>query len=309
MAMILCVTLNPAIDVTIELSELKVGAVNRQLHQQQRPAGKGLNVAQVLKNLGHDIIVTGFLGNKNQQLFVEDFEKQQFINKFILIDGETRHNIKIAEQSGRMTDINGRGFTVYPQDIQNLLNTINECTKQVDMVVLSGSLPQGFDLEDFSTLIKTIQQHNVPLAIDTSGSALATAIEHRPFFIKPNSDELTETYHLPANSFTEQQILLNKHCKSIEHIVVSMGADGVNWFHQGHNLHAHSPNVTVKSTVGAGDTLLAGMLHGLLSQFTKNETLTFATALASHAVTQAGLNTPDAETLKKLQQQVHITEF
>ncbi len=110
MAKILSITLNPAIDLTVQLDQLKVGEVNRQLTAQSHAAGKGLNVAQVLKDLGHELIVSGFLGQDNRQIFDHHIQQEQFDNQFIYVAGETRQNIKVAEASGQMTDINGKGF-------------------------------------------------------------------------------------------------------------------------------------------------------------------------------------------------------
>ncbi len=95
----------------------------------------------------------------------------------------------------------------------------------------------------------------------------------------------------------------------IEHVVISMGEDGVNWLNDTHPLHATAPKVIVKSTVGAGDSLLAGMIHGLLGSFSAEETLKTATAIASHAVTQIGFRIPNAEKLNQLKAQTTINSL
>lgn len=318
MAKFLCITLNPAIDVTLELDTLKIGAVNRVQTAQTRPAGKGLNVAQVLKGLGHDnqnheVWVTGFLGENNRAMFDDDFAKQGFHNAFVYVEGDTRQNIKIAEthdeHQGRMTDINGKGFVVNEAAKQALLEKISTLASKVDFVVMSGSLPQNFSLDDFDNLIKTIQAANVKLAIDSSGEALKIAVNNHPFLLKPNNDELFESYGQPANSLAEQQALLATLNSQTPHWVISLGEHGVNWLTADNHLNAKPPKVTVKSTVAAGDTLLAGMLHGIANGFSKAETLSIATALASHTVSQVGCDLPDSERLQQLQEQVVIEKL
>ena len=309
MAKILTITLNPAIDITIQLDTLKIGEVNRQETVQTHAAGKGLNVAQVLKDLGHNVIVSGFLGQDNRQIFDTHFAQAQFDNQFVYIKGETRQNIKLAEQSGQMTDINGKGFWVSEQDKQNLFSQIEQILPEIDVVVIAGSLPQGFSTEELQNLMQLIQRHHKKIAIDTSGKALVTAIQNQPWMIKPNTDELTESYGLAANTYAEQQKLFSGLNSTIEHIVVSMGEHGVNWLHQTHPLHAQAPKVSVKSTVGAGDSLLAGMIHGLVSHLSMQETLKTATAIASHAVTQIGFRIPDADTLQQLKSQTTINSL
>lgn len=308
MAKVLTITLNPAIDVTIQLNELQIGQVNRQESVEIHAAGKGLNIAQVLKDLGHEVIVSGFLGTMNKQIFDEHFKKVQFQPEFIYIEGETRQNIKIAEYSGRMTDLNGKGFLVSELDKKNLFQKIEMILPQIDVVAIAGSLPQGFNVDELQQLIKFIQGQGKKVALDTSGKALVAAIECQPWMIKPNTDELVESYQLPAATYSEQKKLFENLAK-IEHVVISMGEDGVNWLHDSHPLHAKAPKVIVKSTVGAGDSLLAGMIHGLINGFSAEETLKTATAIASHAVTQIGFRIPNAEKLNQLKAQTTINSL
>lgn len=306
MAKILTITLNPAIDVTIELNELRLGEVNRQEHVQLHAAGKGLNVAQVLHDLGHTVVVSGFLGRENCEIFDKHFHHMQFDNQFIYIDGETRQNVKVAESSGRMTDINGKGFTISEQDKTAFFAQIEACSVDIDHVVIAGSLPQGFSIDDLKSLISLLKKLNKKIAIDTSGKALATAIAMNPWLIKPNTDELEESFGKSVEQFSAQTELFKQLDSQIEHVVISMGENGVNWLNSGKALHAQPPKMTVKSTVGAGDSLLAGMLHGLVSNFTPEETLTTATAIASHAVSQVGFRIPTQDKLAHLKQQTTI---
>ncbi|MFI8033681.1 1-phosphofructokinase [Acinetobacter sp. ABJ_C3_5] len=306
MAKILTITLNPAIDVTLELDELRVGEVNRQQQVQSHAAGKGLNVAQVLHDLGHELIVSGFLGKQNRALFEQHFQAMQFDNQFVYVEGETRQNIKIAEQSGRMTDINAKGFRVSEQDKQAFFARIQACSQHVDYVVIAGSLAQGFSIDDFKYLISILHKQHKHVAIDSSGQALVAAIEMNPWMIKPNTDELQESFGEAAENFSQQLALFQRLNCQIEHIVISMGEAGVNWINPVLALHASPPQVPVKSTVGAGDSLLAGMVHGLVSNMTAEQTLKTATAIASHAVTQVGFRVPEAQRLEALKQQTII---
>ena len=157
MAKILTITLNPAIDVTIQLNELFRRSEPTRVGRNSC-IGKGLNVAQVLKDLGHDVIVTGFLGEHNRQIFDTHFAQAQFQPEFIYIDGETRQNIKIAEHSGRMTDLNGKGFFVSETDKQRLFNKIEALLPQVEVVAIAGSLPQGFSIDELQQLIQLIKK-------------------------------------------------------------------------------------------------------------------------------------------------------
>ncbi|MCP1659230.1 1-phosphofructokinase [Neisseria perflava] len=306
MAKFLCITLNPAIDFTVSLDSLRVGEVNRQQSAQSHAAGKGLNVAQVLRDLGHEITVSGFLGRDNAAVFQVHFAAMGFSDRFVYVDGETRTNVKIAEANGRMTDINGKGFAVSAADKAALLALAEELAAAADFVAVSGSLPQQFAPQDLQELLGRLKNTNPHIAVDTSGAALTAAVACNPYLIKPNTDELHESFGGAAGNAAEQAALLADTGAEITHAVVSMGEHGVNWLHDGLCLHASAAKVEVKSTVGAGDTLMAGMLHGLASGFTPEDTLRTAAALAANAVSQVGFRVPDAGRLNELKQSVTI---
>ena len=307
MARILTLTLNPALDLTVELSVLTAGQVNRSDEMHTHAAGKGVNVAQVLADLGHQLTVSGFLGEDNLQAFETLFAKRGFVDAFIRVPGETRSNIKIAERDGRITDINGPGPMVDAAAQQALLDRLVQIAPGHDAVVVAGSLPRGVTAQWLRELIERLNQLGLKVALDTSGEALRAALQARPWLIKPNTEELADALGCEVVSrAAEVQAAAQLHAQGIEHVVISHGADGVNWFSVGSALHASPPKVSVASTVGAGDSLLAGMLHGLLSADTPEQTLRTATAIAALAVTQIGFGINDAAQLALLEQGVRV---
>lgn len=307
MAKILTLTLNPALDLTVELSRLDAGQVNRSDEMHTHAAGKGVNVAQVLADLGHQVTVSGFLGEDNQQAFETLFAKRGFVDAFIRVPGETRSNIKVAEQDGRITDINGPGPVVDATAQQALLDRLQQIAPGHDAVVVAGSLPRGVTAQWLRELIEKLNALGLKVALDSSGEALRTALQASPWLIKPNTEELAHALGCEVVSpIAEAQAAARLHGQGVEHVVISHGADGVNWFSVGSALHASPPKVSVASTVGAGDSLLAGMLHGLLSADTPEQTLRTATAIAAMAVTQIGFGINDAAQLAQLEQGVRV---
>ncbi|THF35958.1 1-phosphofructokinase [Pseudomonas atacamensis] len=307
MAKILTLTLNPALDLTVELSRLDAGQVNRSEEMHTHAAGKGVNVAQVLADLGHQVTVSGFLGEDNQQAFETLFAKRGFVDAFIRVPGETRSNIKVAEQDGRITDINGPGPVVDATAQQALLDRLQQIAPGHDAVVVAGSLPRGVTAQWLRELIERLNALGLKVALDSSGEALRVALQASPWLIKPNTEELAHALGCEVVSpIAEAQAAARLHAQGIEHVVISHGADGVNWFSVGSALHASPPKVSVASTVGAGDSLLAGMLHGLLSADTPEQTLCTATAIAAMAVTQIGFGINDAAQLAQLEQGVRV---
>lgn len=307
MAKILTLTLNPALDLTVELSRLDAGQVNRSEEMHTHAAGKGVNVAQVLADLGHQVTVSGFLGEDNLQAFETLFAKRGFVDAFIRVPGETRSNIKVAEQDGRITDINGPGPVVDATAQQALLDRLLQIAPGHDAVVVAGSLPRGVTAQWLRELIERLNALGLKVALDSSGEALRVALQASPWLIKPNTEELADALGCEVVSpIAEAQAAARLHGQGIEHVVISHGADGVNWFSVGSALHASPPKVSVASTVGAGDSLLAGMLHGLLSADTPEQTLRTATAIAAMAVTQIGFGINDAAQLAQLEQGVRV---
>ena len=307
MAKILTLTLNPALDLTVQLPVLVPGQVNRSDEMHTHAAGKGVNVAQVLADLGHQLTVSGFLGADNLQAFETLFAKRGFVDAFIRVPGETRSNLKLAEYDGRITDINGPGPVIGAAAQQALLDRLAQIAPGHDAVVVAGSLPRGVSAQWLRELIERLNQIGLKVALDTSGEALRTALKAGPWLIKPNTEELADALDCEVVSHTAQSEAASRlHAHGIEHVVISDGADGVSWFSVGSAMHATPPKVSVVSTVGAGDSLLAGMLHGLLSADTPEQTLRTATAIAAMAVTQIGFGIGDAAQLAQLEQGVRV---
>ena len=308
---VLCITLNPAIDMTVSVDGLRVGEVNRALSSQSDAAGKGLNAAQILADLGIDTIASGFLGADNAAIFEQLFTDRQTMqggsvqDGFVRVAGETRTNIKITDNS-TTTDINGKGFLVSDADKQMLFKQLGDLAKECQAVLVAGSLPQGFDVGDFDKLLSALTAACDKVAVDVSGDALKVAFKHKLWLIKPNDDELFEVFHKPAKILQEQRALIVD--LDIDNVIVSMGSQGVNWFAGDKVYQATPPKMTVVSTVGAGDTLVAGMMAGLLQGLDDLSALARATALSANAVSIVGFRAANDDELSRLLPQVEVRQ-
>lgn len=307
MSRILTLTMNPALDLTVQLAQLQVGQVNRSDAMLSHAAGKGVNVAQVLADLGHELTVAGFLGVDNQQPFESLFAQRGFVDEFVRVPGETRSNIKLAESSGRITDINGRGPHVSAEAQQALFARVEQIATSFDAVVVAGSLPKGVSAQWLQQLLLRLKELGCKVALDTSGEALRAGLHAQPWLIKPNTEELADALDAPIISIEAQaEAAARLQIQGIEHVVISQGSEGVHWFGGEGAWQSLPPKVTVASTVGAGDSLLAGMVHGLISGHTPQQTLRTATAIAAMAVTQIGFGISDIVQLKKLEHGVTL---
>lgn len=314
MARVLCITLNPALDLAFNLDALVLGSVNRPRSAQLEAAGKGVNVARVLAGLGHRVTVNGFLGIDNDAPFVLAFKQLDLLDAFVRVPGSTRINAKLAEQSGRVTDINGPGMPIDATHLQTLITSLEAELKSAtppQAVVVAGSLPPGLSLDNFSALLNHLNASGVPLWVDTSGPALNAAIATHPAGVKPNENELAEWAGAEVTSFDARLDAAKRlHKSGIAHALISAGAEGVLWVNAQGAWHATPPKVTATNTVCAGDTFVAGMLHGLLThqngQHDAEQTLRFATALSAEAVRHVGVGNPHAADFDSLQQHTRI---
>ncbi|MFV0576828.1 MAG: 1-phosphofructokinase [Vibrio sp.] len=308
---VVTITLNPALDLTGHLSDqLNVGSVSLVSNSSLHPAGKGVNVAKVLSDLGANVTVTGFLGRDNQEPFCQLFEQINADDRFVRVAGATRINVKLVDINQGVSDINFPGVEVTQEAIQEFEKTLDELAQDHDFFVMAGSLPRGISPELCAQWIEQLHQKGKKVIFDSSRDALAAGLDAHPWLIKPNDEELSELLNQELSSIEEfKNGAQSLESKGIANIVISMGAKGVMWLNQGQWIQSQPPKMQVVSTVGAGDTLVAGLTWGHVNQWDKPEILNFATALSALAVTQVGVGVPNLDQVKELQQQVQVTSL
>ncbi|GAA3953192.1 1-phosphofructokinase [Allohahella marinimesophila] len=304
---IVTVTLNPALDLTLQVQRLQTGEVNLASQEHLRPAGKGINVALVLRALDQAVCVTGILGLDNRQPFDSLFDELRMENHFSYTTGATRINVKISEQDGRITDVNSPGLKMSEAAMTSLRLQLSALDDVADFFVLSGSLPQGLEPRTYAELTSQLKTRRHRVIVDTSGAALQAVIEAAPFLIKPNVQELSQLAGRELITQQDQEaVIRDLLAQGIEHVVLSDGGRGARWYNRQASLQAIPPEVTVVSTVGAGDSMVAGLSYGLSKQLPLEETFRLATALSAMAVSQIGVGATSPAELKQLQQQVTV---
>lgn len=309
---IAAVTLNPAVDQTINVPNFAVNQVNRVTATRRDPGGKGVNVASILADRGLPVAVTGFLGRENAAIFEELFRRKAILDRFVRIAGATRTGIKIIDDvQGTTTDINFPGRTPTSGDVDALLTETVELATQCDWFVMAGSLPAGAPPALYYDLITQVRTAGGRIVLDTSGPALAKALPAGPTLVKPNIHEMEalcgRTLGNRAAVVDEAQRWRAQY--DIQIVVVSLGAEGAVLVAEGAALYARPPAVTVASTVGAGDAMVSGLVAGLHDGLSLAESLRQATAFAAGAVTFIGSGLPAPEALAELTNQVQMEEM
>jgi 1-phosphofructokinase len=292
------ITLNPAIDLTVAVPNFRAGQVNRAQTSQADPGGKGVNVASLLADYGFDVVVTGFMGAENDHLFRRLFERKRIDDRFVRIPGSTRTGIKVVDPvSQSTTDINFPGLAPTEAEMDQLAAIVAELAATCQWLVFSGSIPTGARVTAYRDLMQ--QVWDKPVLLDTSGEAFREAMLATPTIIKPNVDELSEYLGRPLDS--EVAILAAAHElleQGVTTVVVSMGKQGALFVEASAALHAAPPDVVVKSTVGAGDALVAGIVAGKLQGLSLAGCARLATAFAADAISHvgSGISSVDAVT-------------
>lgn len=281
---VVTVTVHPALDWTVGVQNLSPGAVNRAEDLGARPGGKGINVAAALAAHGRQVAALGFLGRENAGPF-DDFLKRHHISDgFIRVPGVTRTGIKIVDPvRGETTDFNFNGPSPSTAEQQDLLDALSRI--DAPWCVLAGSLAPGLPLDFYPTAINRLRARGVRVALDTSGPALAAALGAAPDVIKPNEHELSALIGRPLPD--EAAVLAAARTiasAGVGLVVVSRGSAGALFVTKDQAVRAVPPAITVRSTVGAGDAMVAGIVDSSLEQLTLADLARRATAFSLHAL-------------------------
>lgn len=309
MANVATITLNAAYDLVGRLKRIELGEVNTVETLGLFPAGKGINVAKVLKDLGVDVAVGGFLGQDNVGDFEAMFHKQGLIDKFQRVAGKTRINVKITETEADVTDLNFLGYEISAADWQTFVQNSLAYCQQFDIVAVCGSLPRGVTPELFADWLKALHQAGVKVVLDSSNAALTAGLRAQPWLVKPNHREL-EAWVGHALPNLEDIIAAAKKLKAqgIANVIISMGAQGSVWLSDNAIVRAQPPKCeNVVSTVGAGDSMVAGLIYGLSKKLSQAETLAFASAVSAFAVSQSNVGISDPALLTPILNKVNVT--
>ncbi|NUU67905.1 1-phosphofructokinase [Enterobacteriaceae bacterium BIT-l23] len=304
------ITLNPAYDLVGFIPEIESGEVNRVRTTGLHAAGKGINVAKVLKDLGIDVTVSGFLGKENLQGFQQLFSELGITNRFHVVPGRTRINVKLTEQSSAVTDLNFSGFEVSPEEWTRFVEDSLSWSGQFDMICVSGSLPAGVNPDAFSRWMAALRDLCPCIIFDSSREALVAGLQAAPWLVKPNRRELEIWAGRPLPEIGD--VVMAAHAlrqQGIAHVVISLGEQGALWVSGSGAWIARPPSVDVVSTVGAGDAMVGGIIYGLLMRESNQHTLRLATAVSALAVGQSNVGISDRPRLAAMMARVEVNPF
>ncbi|GAA3410278.1 1-phosphofructokinase [Streptosporangium vulgare] len=278
--MIVTLTLNPSLDRTIEIGSLTRGAVIRAAAAHLDPGGKGVNVSRaLLANQVRSCAVVPFGGDEGRQL-VSLLSAEGIEMITVPVAGTTRSNVALAEPDGTVTKINEPGTALSPAELDTIAEAVLGAASSADWVVASGSLPPEVPADVYARLCERFSGAGINVAVDTSGPALVAALAEAPALVKPNREELGEATGIVISSMGDAiKAAENLRARGAGAVLASLGADGAILLQDDQIWHGQCPVAEPRSTVGAGDAMLAGFLAaGARGESALVEALAWATA-------------------------------
>ena len=306
--MIITVTMNPAIDKTVEIEQLVPNGLNRIQKVEYDAGGKGINVSKTIHELGGESLAMGFLGGNAGKTIENVLTSWNIQHDFIWVEGETRTNTKVFEKSGGVTELNEPGPVINEARVEELIQKICEHTDKETLVVLAGSIPAGVDKNIYAAITESVHEKGGSVLMDADGELFRNALKASPDIIKPNQVELEEyigaDYRL---SMGELKALAEKFQNNgIKTVAISMGKGGAMILRD--KFVARCPALSVKahSTVGAGDAMVAALAYSWDKKLGDEETVRLCMATSAGAVTTVGTKPPARAVVDELIPQVEM---
>lgn len=282
-------TLSPALDYAVSVTpSLKLGDINRTSKEEFSAGGKGINVSIVLKRLGYPSIALGFLSGFTGDYIEKLLKDEKLDTDFVHTKGITRINVKIEGEEE--TAINGKGPSVTNEELEMLVSRLKKM-EDGDVLVMSGQIPPTLPSDTYEKILEGIYDKKVLTIVDSTGKLLTDSLKYHPFLIKPNVDELSEIFNKKISN--DDEIIF--YCKELQklgarNVLISKGGNGALLLtEEGKSYSKSAMNGKVISTVGSGDSMVAGFLAGYLRYHDYEQALLLALSTGSATAFKKGL--------------------
>lgn len=303
--MIYTVTLNPSIDFIVRLDSLALGSVNRMTSDDKFAGGKGINVSRILKRLDIENTATGFIGGFTGRFVKDSLVDEGIATKFVEVSEDTRINVKV--KAGEETEINGAGPHISTEKLEELEAILAGLSSE-DTVVFAGSAPSSLGNQVYNTLIPIAKKAGAEVVCDFEGQTLLDALNYQPLLVKPNNHELADIFGVELNGLADiekyaREIL----AKGAKNVIISMAGDGALLVTPEAAYFAKPIKGTVKNSVGAGDSMVAGFTGEYVKSGDPIEALKWGVACGTATTFSDDLAT--AEFIKETYQKVEVEKL
>lgn len=292
MSKIYTLTLNPAVDKSSEVNRVIAEHKLRCDKPKFEPGGGGINVSRAIKKLGGHSVAIYPKGGPIGELMFELLKKENIDQLPIDIKDWTRENFIVVEkENNRQFRFGMPGPTLLDSEWKACLDKVIDPSLNIDFLVASGSMPEGVPSDFYGKLANTCNKNNTKLVVDTSGDALRSAVDEGIFLLKPNVNELGELIGRKLSNIHDQEDAAEEviRTKKIEVLIVSLGASGAILASKKEGvIHVSAPSVEKKSTVGAGDSMVAGIIYTISKGKSMLEAIRYGVACGTAATMNSG---------------------
>lgn len=303
--MIYTLTLNPAIDYYMSMENFQLGSLNSLEEGYTLPGGKGINVSKVLKNFSIESKALGFVGGFTGDYIKKHLNEYEIESDFIELQENTRINIKLKTKDSE-TEIAGKSPTISKENIEELLKKFEEIKKD-DVVILSGSVPNSISKSIYADIIKLLPK-DCKVILDTRGLPFVEGLKEGVFLTKPNNHELEEFFNRKLNNI-EEIIQAGKDLQALgsKNVLISLGKDGSILITEKEVYIGNAPQGKLISSVGAGDSMVAGVVYGIAKGMTLEDSYKYGIASGSSTAFSEGLTT--FEGMNSLLNKIEIKKY
>lgn len=302
------ITLNPVYDIFYRVPDFKLFEENQASNVSVFTGGKGVNVSRALLSTGYDTTAYLLLGHENCQSFVEGMVAAQIPTRLFYTEGRMRENVTLIDDKGNETRIIMNDFSANPESLEYILSTLKKEVQPDDIIACSGRFPKGIPTRDTVNFVEKLKELTDKVALDTKSIGLNDTLEIAPWFIKPNEKEVEALVGYPCH---DKEIALKAaeelHNNGIANVIISLGAKGAVYCGTLGKCEIEIPSITPVSTVGAGDSTVAGFIAGFIDNPTMENCVKTACAYGTACCLEPGTNPPTPENVKDIASRIKVT--
>lgn len=309
--MIVTVTMNPAIDKTVDIGKFERGDLNRIKRVEIDAGGKGINVSKTIRELGGESIATGFVGGTSGTIIKQVLTDLGLRTDFVEVKGETRTNLKVVEETGEVTELNEPGPEVSEEQLNDLLNRLEGYANPDTLFVLAGSIPAGIPTDIYRKITEQVHQKGAMVLLDADGVLFSESLKGKPDMLKPNRSELERYYQMDYRASEQELVLMGGKLlkQGVSMAAISLGQMGAIFLTKGKRYRCPGLRVKAHSTVGAGDALVAAMAYSWDEKLPLETCIRLCMGASAGAVTSIGTKPPKRSLVDELVEQVELLEI
>ncbi|MBE5992781.1 MAG: 1-phosphofructokinase [Paenibacillaceae bacterium] len=309
--MIVTVTMNPAIDKTVDIGKFERGDLNRIKRVEIDAGGKGINVSKTIRELGGESIATGFVGGTSGTIIKQVLTDLGLRTDFVEVKGETRTNLKVVEETGEVTELNEPGPEVSKDQLNDLLNRLEGYANPDTLFVLAGSIPAGIPTDIYRKITEQVHQKGAKVLLDADGVLFSESLKGKPDMLKPNRSELERYYQMDYRASEQELVSMGEKLleQGVSMAAISLGQMGAIFLTKGKRYRCPGLRVKAHSTVGAGDALVAAMAHSWDQKLPLETCIRLCMGASAGAVTSIGTKPPKRSLVDELVERVELLEI